>query len=64
MTLDKQDARKSAHKANIERYRRILATYLTDGERRFLERRLAEEQAAIQQLAGNIPPTGQSAHAA
>lgn len=42
----------SAHRANIERYRRLLETYLTSDERRFVERRLAEEQAAMQRVAG------------
>ena len=32
--------------ANIERYGRLLAGSLTDIERRFVERRLAEEQDA------------------
>ena len=41
------------HRANILKYQRILATYLTDHERHFVERRLAEEQAALQQLAEN-----------
>jgi hypothetical protein len=30
--------------ANVQRYRRLLATRLTDHERRFVERRLAEEE--------------------
>ena len=38
------------HKSNIERYRRILETYLTAEERRFVERRLNEEQASLEQL--------------
>jgi len=40
-----------ALRANIERYQRILETYLTTEERRFVERRLAEEKAALQELA-------------
>lgn len=43
-----------AHKANIERYRRILETYLTTDERRFVEGRLAEERAALQRLAASL----------
>ena len=42
------------HQSNIVRYKRILATYLTAEERRFVERRLGEEQVAIQQLATGI----------
>ena len=41
----------------------ILATYLTADERRFIERRLSEEQAALQHLASKIAPEGQSAYA-
>ena len=52
------------HRANITKYQKILATYLTAEERRFVERRLAEEQAALQQLAWNIEPERQSDHAA
>jgi hypothetical protein len=42
--------RKFAHQANIDRYRRILNTFLTLQERSFVEVRLAEERAALQQL--------------
>ena len=38
------------HQANIARYERILATYLTEHERHFVELRLVEEQAALQKL--------------
>ena len=47
MTLELPTTLKFVHRANIGRYRRILATYLTDKERRFVERRLAEEQASL-----------------
>jgi len=39
-----------AHKDNIARYRRLLATQLSDLEREYIERRLAEEQAALRTL--------------
>lgn len=35
------------HRANIERYRRLMATPLTTTERRFVERRIREEEAAL-----------------
>jgi hypothetical protein len=35
------------HEAAVQRYRRLLETYLTDTERRFVERRLLEEQQAL-----------------
>lgn len=38
------------HRENISKYRRILGTHLTDHERDFVNRRLAEEQAALNQL--------------
>jgi hypothetical protein len=50
MTSDLKRALRSAHRANIDRYRRILKTGLTDTERQFVERRLAEEHAALQQI--------------
>ena len=43
-----------AHKANIERYRKILRTFLTAEEEGFVKRRLAEEQTALEQLADRI----------
>jgi hypothetical protein len=35
------------HHANIERYQRLLTTPLTPVERRFIERRIDEEAAAL-----------------
>lgn len=40
-----------AHQANIDRYRRLLKTHLTDHERDFIERRLAEEGDALLEIA-------------
>ncbi|MGX9393831.1 hypothetical protein ACWX0K_13405 [Nitrobacteraceae bacterium UC4446_H13] len=45
-------AKMRAHRDNIRRYKRILATGLTELERQFVTRRLAEEQSAILKLAG------------
>jgi hypothetical protein len=45
MYSPKHDAR-WGHKASILRYRKLLDTHLTETERRFIERRLAEEQQA------------------
>ena len=56
MTMaEKQNNLSFAHRTNIERYRRILETYLTADERRFVERRLNEEQAALEALAPSQP---------
>ena len=38
------------HKANLDRYARLLATNLTELERQYIHRRIAEEQAAIARL--------------
>ncbi|SEC18427.1 hypothetical protein [Bradyrhizobium erythrophlei] len=45
-----------AHRNNIQRYRRLLQTQLSDLEREFIERRLSEEVAAMQDVAADIPP--------
>ena len=43
-------ARIRAHKANIDRYYRLLATQLTDHERRYIHNRIAQEQASLNRL--------------
>ena len=52
MTSDLNKALRSAHLANIDRYRRLLQSHLTGNERQFVERRIAEEQEALQRIAG------------
>jgi hypothetical protein len=64
MALRMETAQQFAHRANIARYQNILATYLTAEERCFVERRLAEEQAALQQFAWTIAPEVRPTHAA
>lgn len=49
-------ARLRAYRNNIHRYRRLLKTRLSDIERRFIERRLAEERAAMNSLVGETFP--------
>lgn len=49
--LDADFARIRAYRNNIHRYRRSLRTRLSDLERQFIERRLAEEQTALDALA-------------
>ena len=51
MTSELNKALRSAHRANIDRYRRLLQSNLSDNEREFVERRIAEEQRALQRLA-------------
>ena len=63
MMFRMETAAQFAHKANTARYQKILTTYLTVEERRFIERRMAEEQAALQQLGSSIASDGPSTHA-
>jgi hypothetical protein len=44
------------HRNNIDRYRRLLKTQLTELERRFIEKRLSEEQTAMDELAATAFP--------
>jgi hypothetical protein len=54
--LDEDLARIRVHRNNIHRYRRLLRTRLSDLERQFIERRLAEEQTALRSLAAETFP--------
>jgi hypothetical protein len=54
--MDEKLARLRAHRNNISRYRRLLKTQLTEIEREFIERRLSEEQLALESLAGSAFP--------
>jgi hypothetical protein len=49
-------ARLRTHRNNIHRYRRLLKTKLSDIERQFIERRLAEERTAMNSLVGETFP--------
>jgi hypothetical protein len=51
MKIDYRAARMRTHRRNIQRYGRLLATELTDLERQYLHRRIAEEQAELERLA-------------
>jgi hypothetical protein len=54
--IDEQLARLRSHRNNISRYHRLLKTPLTECEREFIERRLAEEQSTFRALAeGTFP---------
>ena len=44
------EARIKAHKANIDRYCRLLATQLTELERDYLHNRIMQEHAALSRL--------------
>jgi hypothetical protein len=47
----------SAHRKNIARYQRLLESHLSADERRYVERRVAEERAALGQIAARSAPT-------
>ena len=51
--VDENPARLRAHRQNIERYRRLLETDLTVLEREFIERRITEEESALDGLASD-----------
>ncbi len=56
MMFDENLARIRSHRNNIHRYRRLLRTKLSDLEREFIERRLSEEQSALEALAAETFP--------
>jgi hypothetical protein len=43
-------ARLRAHRCNIDRYRRLLRTKLSELERQYIEKRLSEEQATMVEI--------------
>lgn len=55
----------AAHRDNVNRYRRMLRTPLTELERHFVERRLAEEHDALHDRVANehseLPPADRAA---
>jgi len=54
--IDENLARLRAHRQNIDRYLRLLQTDLTLLERDFIERRIAEEGAALDRLSSDTFP--------
>jgi len=54
--IDEKFALLRTHRNNIDRYRRLLRTKLTDLERQFVEKRLSEEQTAMDELAAATFP--------
>lgn len=48
--IDFKTAQVRRHRQNIERYSRLLATELTDLERQYLHKRIAEEYAQLKRL--------------
>ena len=53
--IDQQLARLCTHRSNIQRYRNLLQTSLTELERQFVQKRLTEEQSNLESLANSLP---------
>ena len=53
---NEQAARIRSHQSNLERYCRLLATELTDLERQFLHKRIAEERLELDRLRAEADP--------
>ena len=53
--IDQQLARLRTHRNNIQRYRNLLRTSLTEIERQFVEKRLVEEQSNLNSLTTSLP---------
>ena len=54
--IDEKFARLRTYRNNINRYRQLLKTDLSDLEREFIERRLEEDRSAMQMLASSTFP--------
>jgi hypothetical protein len=48
--IDFHTAKMRSHRRNIERYCRLLATELTELERQYLHKRIAEQHAQLERL--------------
>jgi uncharacterized protein YPO0396 len=55
MMTNLRTAKILSHRRNIQRYGRLLATELTEIERQYLHRRIAEEQAELERLQSEPP---------
>jgi hypothetical protein len=55
-TIDEKLALLRSCRNNVRRYRNLLKTNLTDLERQFIERRLAEEQSAMEKVMASTFP--------
>jgi hypothetical protein len=55
MMTDFHTAKILSHRRNIQRYARLLATELTELERQYLHKRIAEQQAALERLQTSPP---------
>lgn len=53
--MDEKIVRLRTYQKNIDRYVRLLETTLTEVERQYIERRLAEERSAMALLSASSP---------
>ncbi len=53
--IDQQLARLRTHRSNIQRYRNLLKTSLTELERQFVQKRLTEEQSNLESVTNSLP---------
>jgi hypothetical protein len=54
--IDQRLARLHAHRSNIQRYRNLLQTSLTELERQFVEKRLTEERSNLESVTASPSP--------
>ena len=59
---DEATIRIGVHRQNIRRYKFLLATPLTDLERVFIDRRIAEEEGEVRRLTARRSETSAGAH--
>jgi hypothetical protein len=59
---DEATIRIGVHRQNIRRYRFLLATPLTDLERAFINRRIAEEEGEVRRLSARRSEASAGAH--
>jgi hypothetical protein len=57
-----RNAKILSHQRNIQRYGRLLATELTELEREYLHKRIAEEQAELERLLMHTQSEGPTPH--
>jgi hypothetical protein len=54
--IDENFALMRSHRNNIDRYHKLLKSSLSDLERQFIERRLAEEQSKLEAIVASTFP--------
>ena len=52
--INQQLARLRSHRSNIQHYRNLLQTNLTELERQFIQKRLTEEQSNLESVSNSL----------